>query len=191
MKLEAFILLVSAAFAGCSSHEVQSPTMKPNVGVFLAKANNDLISHCSCEATFVAAPAQMDCPWCGCGWLFICPKCRKAFTFARAEKCDLTWEQLAHNDLDGKYGKQPSQEDIDEWIGFMKMLTKDVQLGKQYVYIDGWVFPTDETELRFEGVHAWHDLAVVPQEAALSDRQSLDQTLGNRRYWDERKLDRE
>ncbi len=163
--------------------------MTDSVGVFLAKANDNLISHCTCRQTWIGAPAQVDCPWCGCGWLFICPTCRRAFTFARAEPCDLTWEQLAHRDLDGKYGRQPSQEDIDEWIGFMKMLTQEIEPGKEYVYIDGWVFPADETDLRFEGMHSWHELAVVPQLAALADRKSLDQTLANRLYWDEHNLD--
>jgi hypothetical protein len=165
--------------------------MNKRVGVFLAKANNDLISYCKCEHTFIGAPAQMDCPWCGCGWLFICPKCRKAFTFARAERCDLTWEELAHNDLDGKYGKQPSQEDVDEWIGFMKILTKNLEPGKQYAYIDGWVFPIDKRQLSFEGAHARHNLEAVPQATALSDRESLEQTLGNPGYWQERKIERE
>lgn len=165
--------------------------MKSSAGLFLAKASDDLISHCKCPDTFIGAPAQMDCPWCGCGWLFVCPQCRKVFTFARAEKCELTWEQLAHRDLDGKYGRQPTQEDVDEWIGFMQMLTRGLQLGTDYVYIDGWIFPTTETPLIFDGMHARHELAGVPQIAALSDRQSLAQTLGNRRYWDERKLDQE
>src|SRR5262249_18861030 len=52
--------------------------------VYLRKANNDLVSHCACAQAdaLVTAPSQMDCPWCGCGWLFICSRCRKAFTFA-------------------------------------------------------------------------------------------------------------
>src|SRR5882672_5821662 len=82
----------------------------------------------------------MDCPWCGYGWFFLCPKCRKAFTFAKAVEVDLTWEELAHKDLDGKWGRQPTAEEIREWIGFMKILLKGLQLGKQHVYIDGWVF---------------------------------------------------
>lgn len=185
----AAILVVVCLASGCSTNTGQLLPMNDGVGVFLAKANNDLISHCKCEHTFIGAPAQMDCPWCGCGWLFICPKCRKAFTFARAERCELTWEQLAHNDLDGKYGRQPSQEEVDEWIGYMKLLTKDLVISKQYAYIDGWVFPVDEVQLRFEGAHARHHLAAVPQTMALSDRESLQQTLGNREYWDARRID--
>ena len=50
---------------------------------YIAKANNDVLSHCQCADTLAAGPAQLDCPWCGCGWLFSCIKCRKAFTFGR------------------------------------------------------------------------------------------------------------
>lgn len=163
--------------------------MSDPVGVFLAKSNDQLISHCKCQETWIGAPAQVDCPWCGCGWLFICPTCRRAFTFARAEECDLTWEQLAHRDLDSMGRRQPTQEDIDEWIGFMKLLTQDIEPGKEYVYIDAWVFPVGETNLRFTGMHAWHELDVVPQVAALADRKALGQTLENPHYWDQRKID--
>jgi hypothetical protein len=52
--------------------------------VYLCKDNDDLISHCTCREALVAPPGQADCPWCGCGWLFSCLSCRKAFTFARA-----------------------------------------------------------------------------------------------------------
>ncbi len=37
--------------------------------VYLVKANDDLVSHCRCERTFIGAPSQIDCPWCGCGWV--------------------------------------------------------------------------------------------------------------------------
>ena len=164
------------------------PPVKGNVGVFLAKADDELISHCKCDHTFIGAPGQMDCPWCGCGWLFLCPKCRKAFAFARAVECNLSWEELAHNDLGGKYGRQPDPEEVDEWIAFMKMMTKNLELGKRYVYIDGWVFPTDQRYLQFDGFHAHHDLPEIPQVAALRQREFLDDTLGNREYWRERTI---
>jgi len=156
--------------------------------VFLTKANNDLISHCKCENALIGAPAQMDCPWCGCGWLFLCAQCRKAFTFARAEEVHLSWEQLAHNDLDGKWGRQPTAEEIEEWIELMKILLKEIQVGKQYIYIDGWVFPTDETNIQFEGWHARHELSHVPQAAAVKDVTVLDRSLGSRQYWEVRRI---
>ncbi len=156
--------------------------------VFLTKLNNDVISHCKCDGTFIAEPSQMDCPWCGCGWLFLCASCRKPFTFALAEEVNFTWEHLAHNDLDGKWGRQPTAEEVEEWIGFMKILLKDVQAGKQYAYIDGWVFSIDETDLQFEGWYARHELSHVPQAAAVKDVTTLDMTLGNKEYWHSRRI---
>jgi len=159
--------------------------------VFLVKTSNDVISHCRCESNLIGEPAQMDCPWCGCGWLFLCANCRKAFTFARAEEVDFSWEQLAHNDLDGKWGRQPTAEEIEVWIEFMKILLKGVQVGKQYAYIDGWVFAIDETDLAFEGWHARHELPSVPQAVAVEDRGLLDRTLGNEEYWHVRAIEEE
>jgi hypothetical protein len=181
------IILLWAGF-GCGRAKPVMPKADANRIVYLVKASDALTSHCACGHAIVGAPAQMDCPWCGCGWLFVCPKCRKAFTFARAEEVELTWEELAHKDLDGQLGRQPSSREIKEWISFMKILLKDLKLGKEYVYIDGWVFPADSRSLRFDGWHAHHELDFVPQAAALGDRTALDQTLGSREYWESRKL---
>ena len=172
------------------SQEEQSQMLNEKV-LYLVKANDDLISHCRCERTLVGAPAQMDCPWCGCGWLFVCPSCGKAFTFARAEEVELTWEQLAHNDLDGKWGRDPTAEEIEEWIGFMKILLKGLEQGKQYVYIDGWVFPTDGTDIQFEGWHSRHLFGTLPHLAALEDPSVIDEILANKEYWLTCRIDEE
>jgi hypothetical protein len=162
--------------------------MKQSPVVFLVKANNDLVSFCTCVRTYIGAPAQMGCPWCGCGWLFICPKCNRAFAFAQAEEVNLTWEELAHNDLDRKRGRQPTSQEVQEWVGFMKILLKDIQVGKKYAYIDGWVFPRDRQNIRFEGMHARHALAEVPQFTALKDKTLLDRTLDSEDYWQAHRL---
>src|SRR5271166_289679 len=107
---------------GCGKTETAMTKSEETKIVYLVKASDDLISHCACRNTIIGAPLQMDCPWCGCGWLFLCPKCRKPFTFARAEKVDLTWEELAHKDLDGKWGRQTTSKGIKDWIGFMQIL---------------------------------------------------------------------
>src|SRR5579863_879047 len=114
MPLAIAIVALLSVFSGCNRDATEKSSMKKATIVYLAKANNDLISRCTCDRTFIGAPSQMDCPWCGCGWLFLCPKCRKAFTFAQAEEVDLTWEQLAHNDLDGKWGRQPTSQEVME-----------------------------------------------------------------------------
>jgi hypothetical protein len=48
--------------------------------LYLRKANDDFVSHCKCPKadSLISSPGQMDCPWCGCGWLFICSRCNKA-----------------------------------------------------------------------------------------------------------------
>ena len=144
--------------------------------IYLVKANNDLISPCACVSTPIAAPKQMDCPWCGCGWLFVCSACRKTFTFARAEEVDATWEELARRDARG---------DVEEWIEFMRILQKDLRPGALYVYLDGWVFRADQKDLRFDGWHAKHDFARPPQVVG---RELIDRTIGTRAYWDERRV---
>ena len=70
----------------------------------------------------------------------------------------------------------------------MKILTKDLKVGKQYAYIDGWVFATDRQNLKFDGWHARHDLSGVPQLAGLKDRELLVRTLESKEYWQDRKV---
>src|SRR6266566_1407987 len=62
--------------------------------IYLRKANDNLVSHCKCDEAYISAPSQMDCPWCGCGWLFTCSHCRKAFTFAEAVEGDFALDQM-------------------------------------------------------------------------------------------------
>ncbi len=66
---------------------------------------------------------------------------------------------------------------------------KGIQVGKEYVYLDGWVFPTDSKHLRFEGWHSRHELAALPQVEALQDWSALDRTLGSKRYWQDRRVE--
>ena len=77
--------------------------------IYLVKANDDLVSHCQCEQGIIAEPGQVGCPWCGCGWLFSCIKCRKAFTFATAVEIDKTWEELAREDLYSYFKQEPDE----------------------------------------------------------------------------------
>lgn len=163
--------------------------MSEKVGLFLKKANDDLVSHCKCEPGWISAPAQMDCPWCGCGWLFACPKCRHAYTFAVAAPCDLTWEELAHLDLDTRYSEPPTEEDVDLWIELMQQMTEDLEEGQQYVYFDGWAIPVDAEGFDVEGVYADHQLPAVPQAVALEEPAIVEEVLANETYWRERHVE--
>ena len=151
--------------------------------IYLKRANDDLLSHCRCPHALITFPPQMDCPWCGCGWLFTCIECRKAFTFAEGIMLNESWEETGSCDLRNQLKREPSEQDVSLWVGAMKELLADVQVGQLYVYLDGLVIPTTASSLAFSGWHARHDLPFVPQVRALGDRSTLNSILTNRAYW--------
>jgi hypothetical protein len=153
--------------------------------IYLRKANDDFVSHCQCDPAdaLISSPGQMDCPWCGCGWLFICSRCRKAFTFAEGTEVPESWQATADRTICALYQRRPEAGEVKEWIDFMKILLKGVEAGQQYVYFDGYVIPTSAAGVTIEGWHAQHDLDFVPQVAALSDPGVSDRLLCSRQYW--------
>lgn len=157
---------------------------------YLRKANGDVIDHCDCSDGYISAPGQLACPWCGCGWLFSCSHYRKAFTFAEAVEVDFTLEELARRDLQHwtPAGSEPSKDDIESWVEFMRALLEGVEAGQRYVYFDGVLIRTDADGVSFEGLHSSHDLAVVPQVEALRDQSIIRDLLCNPQYWHETAL---
>jgi hypothetical protein len=125
----------------------------------------------------------MDCPWCGCGWLFICSRCRKAFTFAEAVELTESWEETAERAIRGLFQREPKPGQVEEWVGFMKILLKGILLGEKYVYLDGWVISTNAESVSVEGWHSQHDLEFVPQIAALEDPGVRTGLLSSKEYW--------
>ncbi|MES2933617.1 MAG: hypothetical protein V4805_09040 [Pseudomonadota bacterium] len=151
--------------------------------VYLVKKNDEFISFCSCKESLVGDPGQLDCPWCGCGWLFSCAKCRKAFSFAVAAEINKTWEEVAAEDLYGYNRKQPTHEEISEWVEVMKTMQSEIELGQTYVYLDGVFIPADEENFSMVGWYAKHEFAYVPQVAALKNSEIEQQVLSNPDYW--------
>ena len=109
----------------------------------------------------------MDCPWCGCGCLFSCSNCRKAFTFAEAVQINEYRAVTAERDIRGMYRREQPGE-VEEWVEFMKILLKDIQCGEQYVYFDGYVIPVNADGITIEGWHSHHQLDFVPQSRGVS-----------------------
>ena len=155
--------------------------------IYLKKDNDELISHCNCKEALISYPPQMDCPWCGCGWLFTCVKCRKAFTFARGVEVNDTWETLARRDIRGM-GMDVTDEAVNDWVGSMKAYLDSVVVGQQYVALDGWVIPTNANSVEFDGWKSHHRLDFVPQVAALEDPSIIETVLGNVDYWELRTI---
>lgn len=151
--------------------------------VYLKKASDDVVSHCHCGDGRVTFPSQMDCPWCGCGWLFCCITCRKAFTFAEGVEIDATWEETAREDLRNQQGCEPSEIDVVAWVEAMEQILKDVEIGRRYVILDGTVFPVTAAGVIFDGWYAHHEFKTLPQVDALADPSVIDKQLGKPAYW--------
>jgi hypothetical protein len=161
--------------------------------LYLRKANDDFVSHCRCHRgdALISSPGQADCPWCGCGWLFTCSRCRKAFTFAEGVEVNESWEDTGTRDIRAFFRREPEPGEVEEWIEFMKILLKGVECGEQYVYFDGFVIPVTADGITMEGWHSHHQLDFVPQVAALSDSEICDGLLSSTKYWQSNRVERQ
>lgn len=182
-KILPAIVILLVACDDRASTEIPASETKPMTITYLKKANDDVLSFCSCSDGRTAFPAQMDCPWFGCGWLFSCFTCRKAFTFAVGVEIEGTWEDIAREDIRKRWEEEPSDEDVAAWVSSMKEILSGVKPGEQYVIIDGVIFHIDEKDIEFTGWYAYHTFAKPPQLDARDDRSVLDSQLGNRQYW--------
>ncbi|RYZ15133.1 MAG: hypothetical protein EON61_01070 [Alphaproteobacteria bacterium] len=154
---------------------------------YIAKSSNDVLSHCTCEGEIAAGPAQLDCPWCGCGWLISCMECRKAFTFARVIDIDRTYEDIVREDF-SRRDVEASEDDIQESAEWMAEAFADLTVGDIVVYLDGAYLSVDTTNFTYDGWFAQHDFDRLPHAVALEQPNALNETLGDKEYWLEREL---
>lgn len=152
--------------------------------LYLVKESDDLVSWCECSESLVSLPGQMDCPWCGCGWLFSCLSCRKAFAFARASYVPRSLESIAQEDL-RRFGEEPTEDLVGEWLAGMTPMLETLKEGVKYVYLDGYYVPVDSGPIEIAGIHSNHRFDQVPQVAALDDSTVIEEILGNPAYWEE------
>jgi hypothetical protein len=157
--------------------------------IYLKKASDEVVSCCRCAEALINFPAQMDCPWCGCGWLFTCVTCRKAFTFAVGTETSEPLDSIGRRSLVSTLGHEPTAEELNEWIEAMTELLADVEVGRRYVYLDGLFLPADAEQVKFDGWAAHHEFAHLPQVQALNDPRVLEQTIGDRVYWEKHRID--
>ena len=151
--------------------------------VYLKKANTKLVGNCKCRDGRISYPPQMDCPWCGCGWLFTCISCRKAFACAVGVEIEASWEELAQKDWSA-WGVGPaSTRRVNSWVKDMQNLLKDVQLGEIYVCLDGRLFPQNAKNVKFDGIYASHSFQKLPHVEALKKKSVMDDILASTEYW--------
>jgi hypothetical protein len=152
---------------------------------WITKANDAVLSHCQCEHPLASLPGQLDCPWCGCGYLMTCTFCRKAFTYGKIINVDRTFSELVAADRQ-RGGYDTDQADVREDVDQITEMLEPFAEGDTVLYFDGCYFAADERDLRFAGIFAEHDLLVLPHELARVGLTSLSDTVGQPSYWLER-----
>ncbi len=155
---------------------------------WLVRSSRDTICSCDCaDVDAVSSPpgsAQMDCPWCGCGFLTLCISCSEAFTYARCVEVPLTAEEVVARWHRGSLGRDCSADDLVEYSGMLREVAEPLVLGVEYVTLDGRLLDLREAA-RFVGKYAEHALAVLPHATYRRDKKGLCAAL-DRSYWVER-----
>lgn len=149
----------------------------------LEKASNSGVCHCECERSLVAAPDQLDCPWCGCGWLFSCCRCGRSFTYAKPVRLTTPVSEIVEMDFRGRgYPtlKAAFFRSVSRW---MREALASVEPEKEYVYFDGYFVPLDVRRVTIDGRHGSHRVVTLPHARELKSPGALERALGRPAYW--------
>ncbi|NOX60176.1 MAG: hypothetical protein GXP29_15135 [Planctomycetes bacterium] len=155
---------------------------------FLFKANDDGISHCQCAEEPAMSTGQLDCPWCGCGWLIPCSACKRSFTYAVIREIDEPLVEVGRREVAARGLNDIPEQDIIDWAEAMGDDLDRFKIGQIVVYLDGEYLELDSRNVSFDGYFAHHEFKTLPHADALERPEVLDKTLGARSYWLERKL---
>lgn len=161
------------------------------------------ICWCKCDRG-VSTPigdGQFDCPWCGCGWLFSCVQCRKAFTYARVVEVDTEPTALATLNVERFFHVSADKFDaghrkaVEQQASAIAKASSTLILGTECVVLDGKLFKLKHGDaafstisLTFTGMYARHRLTDLPQQTFRKDQKGLIDFLGDRDYWLDRKI---
>jgi hypothetical protein len=160
-----------------------------NRAIWLVKDSDEVVSWCRCTDAIAALPPQMDCPWCGCGWLFACAQCHKCFTFARAVILQESIQSIAARIYRGSYSQEPDDTELQETIEYCESIVQGLQPDDRVVIIDGVILRIDTPgPFSFSGWYAAHEFGALPQVEAKRNPAAMAETLESKRYWLERRL---
>lgn len=161
----------------------------PESTLWLVKDSNDVVSHCACPRAISGDLPQLDCPWCGCGWLFACAECGKSFMFARVERVPESRTALARRLHREAFGEDPEPEELADAVQHFEALVDGYKEGDRVVVLDGVILPADGGQpISLEGLFASHEFDELPHVLARTNPGILQETLASEEYWLERRL---
>jgi hypothetical protein len=155
---------------------------------YLFKANDDVISHCRCEDEPASSTSQLDCPWCGCGWMIGCTKCSKAFVYGEIRNTETLALEIVQRDAKRRGIKSLTEKEMRDWADAMEREFKRFRIGQRVIYLDGHYFPLGAKNVSFKGYYAKHKFKILPHAQALRKPEVLRATLGDPDYWFKREL---
>ena len=159
--------------------------------MFLERANADVACFCDCDRSRLAPGVPLDCPWCGCGWMFACLACHRGVTFARGVEVPESYEELADRYVRMGLGRAPTAPEAREVADFLRRSMAGVEAGKLYVTLDQAVIPADATGVRGTGTIGRHELDYVPHVRARTEPAELARTLQHVPYWYKARFEKE
>jgi hypothetical protein len=150
---------------------------------YFFKANDAVLSFCKCVDAPAQSEGQLDCPWCGCGWLICCLECGLAFTFAEVRATDIPLIEFGRREIAARRLEHISEQDLADWVDWMAEVLDRFEVGDIVVYLDGHYWKYDSTDIVFGGFYAAHSLKRLPHAEALDDPGHLNRVLGDKGYW--------
>jgi hypothetical protein len=158
----------------------------------ITRASAEGVAQCRCPDSLMAVPDQSETPWDGTGWQMACHRCGKAFTFGKAIEVKMTLREFIVKDLKQRQLPKELLNDpdfIDGCVESIGEMMEGLEEGKEYVYLDGMLIPTDfEGVIEFDGIFAAHELTSVPHLELKRDKAASRHLLGDPRYWNDRAL---
>jgi len=159
--------------------------------VWLVRDGTGGVCWCNCMDPIASLPNPAGCPWCGCGWLIGCARCRKCFTFARAVERKESAEEIVRLDLMGlneggpSEGKEPSKLLMSNTVAYFRSISSRLKVGLVYVHLDTKIIPVDVKydSVSINGERRRHTFSELPHKIIARNKGSDFGALGDNDYW--------
>ena len=96
---------------------------------------------------------------------------------------ETSYEQLAKEDLRNFFDREPNDSEVNDWVEEMLKLLESIEIGKEYIILDGKIIDSTETNLNFKGWFAFHQFEKIPQVEAINNFEVIHDCLTNVDYW--------